>query len=209
MVVTADDRARVINAENAASAAIIRAEEDLRRLRRQQSPSADAVVRSLDQLRRTYRQVCAAADIADLRIQEAVTGAIPADRQRRREGHEVQLRRARGQSTRTGRPPPSSQAHGRVRGRSPSPARPAKRLNTGAQGASAVLLSTGGGESASTLAPQPGRPDPLDPRSYDTRLNASPHPTRESNEEVAGAGYIQWFASSDSESETKGSSDDW
>jgi hypothetical protein len=208
MVVTADDRNRAINAENVASENIIRAEEELRRLRRQQSPSTTAAVRSLDQLRRTYRQVCAAADIADQRIQEAVAIAITADRQRRREDHEVQLRRARGQTTRTG-PPPSSQDQGRVRGRSPLPARSAKRLNTGAQGASAVLLSTGGEESASTLAPHPGRPDPLDPRSYDTTLNASPHPTRESNEKAAGAGYIQWFASSDSKSETKESSDDW
>jgi len=190
MVVTADDRARAINAENVASAAIIRAEEELHRLHRQQSPSADAVVRSLDQLRRTYRQVCAAADISDQRIQKAVTGTITADRQRRREDHEVQLRRARGQSTRAG-PPPSTQAHGRVRGRSPSPARPAKRLNTGAQGASAVMLSTGSEESASIFAPQPGRPDPLEPRSYDTRLNTSPHETCESNEEAAATEYIQ------------------
>jgi len=51
MVVTGDDRDRAISVKNVASENVIRAEEELRRLRRQQAaPLTSFAVRSLDQL---------------------------------------------------------------------------------------------------------------------------------------------------------------
>jgi hypothetical protein len=115
----------------------------------------------------------------------------------------VRLRRARDQTTRTGLPR-STQAKGRVRGRSLSATIQSKRLNSGAQDASAVLLSAEGGESASALAPLPAPPNPLAPRLYDTtRLRAPSYSTRHANEETVDLAKIQWFPSSDSESEVQ------